>query len=57
MLFIAGHHLSTANVKALYRKAVAVLTMSEPEQAQAIFEQILAVDSINKVRYSYNWLR
>ena len=56
MLFIAGS-LSPANVKALYRKAVAVLTMSEPEQAQAIFEQILAVDSINKVRYSYNWLQ
>ncbi|KAF8381035.1 fkb-6 [Pristionchus pacificus] len=40
--------LSARNVKALYRKGTALLTMNEPEEAQRIFEEILEIEADNK---------
>ncbi|GMS79069.1 hypothetical protein PENTCL1PPCAC_1244, partial [Pristionchus entomophagus] len=40
--------LSSRNVKAMYRKATAQLTMNEPETAQRVFETILDIEPDNK---------
>ncbi|GMR56516.1 hypothetical protein PMAYCL1PPCAC_26711 [Pristionchus mayeri] len=40
--------LSARNVKALYRKGTATLTMNEPEAAQKVFEEILEIEPDNK---------